>query len=57
MRTYHGTFRKLIVWQEAKALTKLIYHLAKKFPSDEKFVLVSQIKRAAVSVMSIVRQN
>lgn len=52
MKNYQGTFRKLIVWQEAKSLTKQVYVLTRNFPSEEKFVLVSQMKRASISTLS-----
>jgi four helix bundle protein len=43
-------YRKLIVWQEAKSLTIIIYGATAKFPKDELFGLVSQMRRAVVSV-------
>ncbi|MBN1258710.1 four helix bundle protein [Candidatus Peregrinibacteria bacterium] len=57
MTTYQGTFRKLIVWQTAKALAKNIYCLANKFPAEEKYGLSAQIKRAAISVMSNIAEG
>jgi four helix bundle protein len=38
------------VWQRAHALALEVYRLPGGFPSDEKFGLVSQMRRAAVSV-------
>ena len=43
-------FRNLIVWQKAHQLVLDVYHLTLKFPSDEKFGLISQMRRSAVSV-------
>lgn len=43
-------FRKLIVWQKAHQWVLLIYNLTEKFPKQEMFGLVSQMRRAAVSV-------
>ncbi len=43
-------YRRLRVWQEAHALTLLVYRLTKQFPKEELFGLTSQIRRAAVSV-------
>ena len=43
-------FENLIVWQKSIDLCELIYKISKKFPSEEKFGLQSQIRRAAVSV-------
>jgi four helix bundle protein len=45
-------FRGLIVWQEAKILTKKVYELTKKFPKDELFGLTSQLRRASSSIMA-----
>jgi len=47
-----GDFRKLEVWQAAHDLTLRIYKLTSKLPPSEKFGLVPQIRRAAVSVES-----
>lgn len=41
---------KLIVWQESHKLCLFIYKLTFKFPSEEKFGLVSQMRRSAYSV-------
>jgi four helix bundle protein len=46
------TFRDLYVWQGAHELTLNIYKVTKLFPKEEKYALVSQIRRAAVSVAS-----
>ena len=43
-------YRRLRVWQEAHALTLLVYRVTKQFPKDELFGLTSQIRRAIVSV-------
>lgn len=45
----HG---KLEVWQLAKALAGCVYLLISRFPEDERFGLVDQMRRAGVSVMS-----
>lgn len=41
---------KLEVWQRSFSLVKELYLLTATFPSDERFGLISQIRRAAVSV-------
>ena len=46
------TFRDLYVWQAAHELTLDIYKITKSFPNEEKYALVPQIRRAAVSVAS-----
>src|SRR4051812_26424696 len=49
--------RDLIVWQKGIELAKLLYPLTAKLPSEEKFGLVSQIRRAAVSVPSNIAEG
>lgn len=44
------SFEKLDVYKEARKLAKEIYTLTANFPGEEKFGLVSQIRRATVSV-------
>ena len=43
-------FKKLEVWQLSHALTLHMYRSTKKFPPDERFGLISQIRRAVVSI-------
>ena len=50
-------YKKLIVWQESVKLVKEIYLTTKKFPSEEKFGLVSQINRSAVSIASNIAEG
>ena len=42
--------KKLDVWQAAMKSTTMIYKLTKKFPEEEKFGLVSQMRRASISI-------
>ena len=44
------SFRDLVIWQEGIELVKLIYKATESFPEKEKFGLISQIRRAAVSI-------
>lgn len=44
------SFEKLEIWQLSLDLLEKIYHVAEKLPEDEKFGLISQLKRASVSV-------
>src|SRR5690554_4988282 len=44
-------FENLRVWQRAMDLNEKIFLLSKTFPSDERYNLTSQIKRAADSVV------
>lgn len=45
-------FRKLIVWQRMTELVKLVYRLTNNLPNSETFGLISQMRRAVVSVIS-----
>jgi len=44
------TFRELRVWQKAHGLVLEIYRITEKFPDKERFGLISQMRRSAVSV-------
>lgn len=43
-------YQDLEIWQLAVELIKLVYVILKKFPTDEKYDLISQGKRAVVSI-------
>lgn len=43
-------FEDLKVWQRAVEYTNTIHELTRNFPNEEKFILTSQIKRAADSI-------
>jgi len=53
---YFG-FQKLEIYQLSKELVKDIYKLSSSFPSDEKYALVQQINKAAVSVASNIAEG
>ena len=44
------SYKDLIVWQKAVLLVTDIYSTTKQFPADERYGIVSQLNRAAVSV-------
>ena len=44
------TFRDLIAWQKAHRMVLEIYRQTKSFPAEEKYGLISQIRRSASSV-------
>ena len=43
-------YRRLVVWQKADELAYQVYRVTKEFPDDERFGLISQMRRASVSV-------
>jgi four helix bundle protein len=45
-----GDYRSLIVYQKAFSLAMKIYHISKKFPLEEKFGLIAQIRNSSRSV-------
>jgi|ERR1700722_17336655 len=51
------SYRDLLVWQKSIALAKEIYTLTSQFPSEEKFGLISQLRRAAVSIPSNIAEG
>jgi four helix bundle protein len=50
-------FEKLVFWQKSISLTKQIYILCKDVSLDERFGLISQIKRSAVSIPSNIAEG
>lgn len=51
------SFTDLEVWKEAHKLVLLIYVVTKDFPKEELFGLVSQMRRAAVSITSNIAEG
>jgi len=50
-------YRDLIVWQKAMAMAKQTYALTQGLPKSEAYGLLSQIRRAAVSVPSNIAEG
>ena len=46
------SFENLIAWQKAIEVTKQIYKVTQDFPRDERFGLISQLRRSVTSVAS-----
>ena len=44
-------FENLEVWKLARQFVRVIYIVTKDFPDDERFGLISQIRRAALSIL------
>jgi len=51
------TFRDLIAWQKAIELAKEIYRITQRMPDSERFGLISQTRRAAVSIASNIAEG
>ena len=54
---YQYGFEKLRVWQKSRELTKHIYLITKNYPAEEKFGLVSQMRRSAISISSNIAEG
>jgi four helix bundle protein len=54
---YLFAFEKLDVWKLAKEFSIEMYKITKNFPPEERFGLVSQMNRAAVSVASNIAEG
>jgi len=50
-------FEKLDVWQKAIDFADLIYNQTRHFPTDERFGLTNQLRRAAVSISSNIAEG
>ena len=51
------SFEKLDVWKDAKDFVVKIYQLTEVYPNDEKFGLISQIRRASLSVTNNISEG
>ena len=51
------SFEELIIWQEARKFANDIYKLTKKYPQEEMYGLISQMRRSAVSIMSNIAEG
>ena len=50
-------FERLNAWQESRKLVVAVYQLIKKFPSEERFALSDQLRRAVVSIPSNIAEG
>jgi four helix bundle protein len=50
-------FRQLEAWQEGHRLVLMVYQVTRAYPSDERFGLISQMRRAAVSIAANVAEG
>src|SRR5690348_11566181 len=51
------SYRDLIAWQKAMELVESIYKLTAQLPEAERFGLVAQLRRAAVSIPSTLAEG
>lgn len=50
-------YKKLKVWQKSISIADYIYEITKDFPNDEKFGLVTQMRRASISISSNIAEG
>ncbi|MCF7905891.1 four helix bundle protein [Candidatus Gracilibacteria bacterium] len=50
-------FQDLLIWQKAIVIVKIVYAETGNFPEQEKFGLVSQMRRSAVSIPSNIAEG
>ena len=50
-------FRNLKIWQKAYELALETYRITDKFPQTEKFSLIDQLRRAAISVVANIAES
>ncbi|ADZ12581.1 four helix bundle protein [Riemerella anatipestifer] len=50
-------FEKLEVWQNARKFTVNIYRVTERFPNEEKFGIVSQMRRASMSICANISEG
>ena len=50
-------YRELKIWQKSRVLNKEIYEITSTFPKEEMYGLISQIRRASISVPSIISEG
>jgi four helix bundle protein len=51
------SYKDLIVWQRGMDLVEAVYQITKKLPDSEQWGLISQMRRAAVSVPSNIAEG
>lgn len=50
-------YNKLFVWQESVSFVTEIYRITKTFPISERYGLISQINRSAISIPSNIAEG
>ncbi|MDQ2925549.1 MAG: four helix bundle protein [Acidobacteriota bacterium] len=52
-----SSHRNSIAWQKAMELARIVYKTSQRFPSEERFGLTNQLRRAAVSIPSNIAEG
>jgi four helix bundle protein len=52
-----SSYRDLVAWKKGMGLARLIYSVTAEFPKAEQFGLISQLRRAAVSIPSNIAEG
>lgn len=52
-----GTYKDLKVWQKSMLLARRIYEITLRYPVEEKFGLISQMRRCVVSIPSNIAEG
>ena len=50
-------FKKLRAWEEAIDIAVVIYEVTKSFPDNEKFGIISQMRRCVISISSNIAEG
>jgi len=51
------SYKDLLIWQKGIDLVKEVYKITKKFPDSERYVLIDQIHRSAISIPSNIAEG
>jgi four helix bundle protein len=57
MKKKTQSYKDLIVWRKSIDLAKVIYGLTTRFPAEEKFGIIAQMRRASISIPSNVAEG
>ena len=52
-----GAYQELRVWKQAMDLAEAVYHASEQFPRHELYGMISQLRRAAVSIASNIAEG
>jgi len=52
-----GNYRELVVWKHAHTFALKVYRSTQKFPSEERYGLTSQLRRATLSIVSNIAEG